>query len=208
MKYLLIPILVLLFFAACKKPAIESINTNNTKDSLTYQPKVPGSTWTYVRTALGQNVTYNFTRLAYDSTAYGNAFPVFSSTIDANQYIRQDVNKYYTILTGSTLKPELLVLDVSKNINDSWVGGTNGNDTYTYTIKDKIPSYVLDGFTFKNVIKVYSERTTTSGGTTTVTLSGNVYYAQGIGQIQLDGYVVVAGTQVPVSTKVINVDLK
>lgn len=202
------PILSLLCFVACKKPAIEAINTNNTKDSLTYQPKVPGSRWIYVRTALGQNVTYNFTRLTYDTSAYGNSFPVFSSDVDPNQYIRQDVNKYYTILTGSTLKPELLVLDVSKNVNESWVGGTNGNDTYTYTIKDKIPSYVLDGFTFKNVIKVYSERTTTSGGVTSVTLSGNVYYAQGIGQIQLDGYVVVSGNQVPVTTKVINVDLK
>ncbi len=208
MKYLMFPILSLLCFVACKKPAIEAINTNNTKDSLTYQPKVPGSRWIYVRTALGQNVTYNFTRLTYDTSAYGNSFPVFSSDVDPNQYIRQDVNKYYTILTGSTLKPELLVLDVSKNVNESWVGGTNGNDTYTYTIKDKIPSYVLDGFTFKNVIKVYSERTTTSGGVTSVTLSGNVYYAQGIGQIQLDGYVVVSGNQVPVTTKVINVDLK
>jgi hypothetical protein len=208
MKYLLLCFVIVLSFMACKKPAIESINTNNSRDSLTYQPKVAGSKWTYVRNALGQNVTYNFTRLSYDSSAYGNPFPVFSSDIDANQYIRQDVNKYYTILTGSTLKPELLVLDVSKNINDSWVGGTNGNDTYTYTIKDKIPSYILDGFTFRNVIKVYSERRTTSGGTSTVTLSGNVYYAQGIGQIQLDGFVVLGGTQVPVSTKVINVDLK
>jgi hypothetical protein len=208
MKYLLLTSIILASFSSCKKNKIENIYTNNSKDSLTYQPKVPGSKWTYVRTALGQNVTYNFTRLTYDSTAYGNAFPVFSSTIDANQYIRQDVNKYYTILTGSTLKPELLVLDVSKNVNESWVGGTNGNDTYTYTIKDKIPSYVLDGYTFRNVIKVYSERTTTSGGISTITLSGNVYYAQGIGQILLDGYVVVAGNQVPVSTKVINVDLK
>jgi hypothetical protein len=208
MKYLLLCFVIVTYFAACKKPTIESINTNNSRDSLTYQPKVPGSRWTYVRSALGQNVTYNFTRLSYDSTAWGNVFPVFKSDIDANQYIRQDGNKYYTILTGSTFKPELLVLDVSKNINDSWLGGVNGNDTYTYTIKDKIPSYTLDGFIFKNVIKVYSERTTTSGGTTTVTLSGNVYYAQGIGQIQLDGFVVVAGTQVPVSTKVINVDLK
>jgi hypothetical protein len=208
MKYILLCGIILASFASCKKPKIETINTNNSKDSLTYQPKVPGSRWTYVRTALGQNVTYNFTRLGYDSSAYGNSFPVYSSDIDANQYIRQDVNKYYTILTGSTFKPELLVLDVSKNINDSWVGGTNGNDTYTYTIKDKLPSYVLDGFTFKNVVKVYSERTTTSGGTTTVTLSGNVYYAQGIGQILLEGYVVVAGTQVPVTTKVLSVDLK
>jgi hypothetical protein len=208
MKYLLIPFITIISFVACKKPKVESINTNNSRDSLTYQPKVPGSKWTYVRTILGQNVTYNFTRLTYDSTVNGKVFPVFSSDIDPNQYIRQEGDKYYTILTASTLKPALLVLDVSKNVNESWVGGTNGNDTYTYTIKEKNPTYVLDGFTFRNVIKVYTERTTTSGGTTNVTLSGNVFYAQGIGQIKIDGSVNVGGTNVPVSTKLTVLDLK
>ncbi len=208
MKKVSLFLIVLVIFFACKKPVIETINTNNTRDSLTYQPKVPGSKWTYTRTALGTNTTYNFTRLNYDSTAWGSVFPVFSSDIDPNQYIRQNGDKYYTILTGSTFKPELLVLDVSKNVNESWIGGINGNDTYTYTIKEKNPTYVLDGFSFKNVIKVYTERTTLTGGTTTVTLSGNVFYAQGVGQIKLDGIVNVAGTNVPVSTKLIVLDLK
>jgi hypothetical protein len=210
MKLLLIPFIALFLFTACKKPVVESVKTNNSADSLTYQPKVPGSTWTYTRTVAGfGNTTYNFTRLNYDSSAYGNPFNVFSSGIDVNQYIRQDGDKYYSVFTPSTNKPVLIVLDVTKNVNESWVGGTNGSDTYTYTMKEKFPTYVLDNFTFRNVLKVYTERTTTtSGGGSSITLKGDTYYAQGIGQIKTEGSVFINGIEVAVSVKLITIDLK
>lgn len=209
MKFLIIPLFATLVFCSCKKPKVESIKTNNSKDSLTYQPKVSGSTWTYTRTVANlSSTTYNFIRLNYDSAVGGNIFNVFSSGIDVNQYIRQDGDKYYSVFTPSTYKPVLLVLDVTKNINETWVGGSNGNDTYTYTIKDKYPTYVLDNFTFKNVLKVYTERITTSGGVSTVTLKGDTYYAQGIGQIKTEGSILINGIDVPVSIKLIELDLK
>lgn len=199
--------IILLYITSCKKATIESIQTNNTKDSLTYQPKVPGSKWTYRRTVGGfQNTTFTFLRLTNDTSAYGSTFQIFSSddntTSNLNQYIRQEGNKYYSILTGSTNKPQLLVLDADKNIGESWLGGTNGSDTYTYTMKEKIPSFQLDGFTFKNVLVVTLNRT---GPNPAV---GDTYYAQGVGQVKSTGTVTVGGITVSADVKVLTVDLK
>jgi hypothetical protein len=204
MKYIVFIMVVLSFTISCKKAAVESVQKNNSRDSLTYQPAVAGSKWTYTRTIAGLGIIeYYFTRLNYDSTIYGNSFFVFSSTGDTygNQYIRKSNGKYYNILVASTNKTELLVLDTAKNINESWIGGVNGTDTYTYTMKDKIANYTLDGNPFKNVLVVHAERTTPSG---TSTLSGDTYYAQGIGQILTQG--TVNGINVEVRLK--NVDLK
>ena len=207
MKYLILIFICLLSLTACKKATIESIQTNNTRDSLTYQPKVPGSSWTYRRTIGGfQNTTFTFRRLTTDTTAYGSTFQVFSSddntTSNLNQYIRQDGNKYYSILTGSTNKPQLLVLDADKNIGESWQGGTNGSDTYTYTMKNKIPVYVLDTYTFKNVLVVTLNRTGPNPAT------GDTYYAQGVGQVKSEGTVTAGGITVSADVKVLTVDLK
>lgn len=207
MKYILLIFTCLLSLIACKKATIESIQTNNTRDSLTYQPKVPGSSWTYRRTIGGfQNTTFTFRRLTTDTTAYGSTFQVFSSddntTNNLNQYIRQDGNKYYSILTGSTNKPQLLVLDADKNIGESWQGGTNGSDTYTYTMKNKIPVYVLDNYTFKNVLVVTLNRTGPNPAT------GDTYYAQGVGQVKSEGTVTAGGITVSADVKVLTVDLK
>lgn len=203
MKYFALIFIYLFSLVACKKSTIESINTNNSRDSLTYQPKVSGSKWVYKRIVGGvQSTTYSFVRLSTDTVAYSSTFQTFSSDDNAtnqlNQYIRQDGDKYYNILTASTNKPQLLVLDAARNINESWAGGVNGNDTYTYTMKNKIPVYTLDGFTFKNVLVVHLERTGPNP------LSGDIYYAQGVGQVQSIG----SASGIPVSVKLITLDLK
>lgn len=188
---------------SCKKPKIKSVNTNNSTDSLTYQPKVSGSQWRYNRYAAGglSNVDYNFIRLSYDTVKSGHSYQVYSSDIDGNQFLRQEGNKYYQVLTASTNKPELLVLDAGANIGDSWVGGVNGSDTYTYTLTQKIPVFTLDGFTFKNTIVIHQDRTTTSGNNT---LSVDSYYAQGIGLVKSSGSV----SGIGVTVKVLTVDLR
>lgn len=207
MKFFLITFSVLITFAACKKAKIETINTNNTRDSLTYQPKVPGSVWTYRRIVGGISSTdFTFIRLTADTTAYGSTFQIFSSddnsTSGLNQYIRQDGNKYYNILTASTNKPQLLILDAAANVNDTWLGGTNGSDTYTFTMKQKIPVYVLDRFTFKNVLVVHLERTGPNP------LSADTYYAQGVGQVKSEGTVTFSGITTSINLRVLTVDLK
>lgn len=187
---------------SCKKTKIKSIETNNSVDSLTYQPKVPGSTWTYQVLLAGvPNKTYTTTRLTYDTTINGKTYQVFDAGSEGFQYIRQDGDKYYSVLTSSTNKIELMVIDAAKNVNDTWIGGVNGSDTYYYTIVEKFPAYYLDGFTFKNVLKIYQERKDASN---TVTLSGYSYYAQGVGQVVSEGTI----ASVPIKVKVISVDLK
>ena len=195
-------ILTVLILGACKKPKIEIINTNNTSDSLTYQPKVAGSKWTYNRFAAGGavNSNYNFIRLTRDSSYLGKTFNLYSNDAEGIQLLRQEGNKYYQVLTASTNKPELLVLDADKNIGESWVGGVNGSDTYTYTITQKIPVYTLDGFVFKNTIVVQQVRT--SGGSTTLNVDS--YYARGIGLVKSEGTV----SGIGVTIKLIALDLK
>ncbi len=206
MKTLYFFILFASTLASCKKAKIETVNTNNSRDSLTYQPKVPGSTWTYRRTVANiDNTTYTYTRLSADTTAYGNLFNIFSSTDNTNggnQYTRQEGGKYYSLLTASTNKPALLILDTAKNINESWLGGVNGTDTYTFTMKQKINTYILDNFTFKNVLVVHLDRTGPNP------LSADTYYAQGVGQVKSDGTANVSGLNVAVNVKLISVDLK
>jgi hypothetical protein len=214
MKYLFLSFIVVLCFMSCKKdsPAIESINTNNSSDSLTYQPKNAGSKWFYTRlttTIITTNLdSFYFTSLNYDTTAYSSSFHVFKDDFLGNQYIRQDAGKYYTLLTGSTNKPQILVLDTSKNLNEWWQGGVNGNDTYSYKIVERIPSYTLDNFTFRNVIKVYGERVQNNGGVNTITLKGDVYYAQGVGNIKSDLIGTFLGNQITTAIKIRRLDLK
>lgn len=207
MKILYLLFASLFLISACKKAKIESVNTNNSKDSLTYQPKVPGSVWTYRRTVGGiQNTDFTFVRLAADTTAYGSIFQVFSSddnsTNGLNQYTRQDGNKYYNILTASTNKPQLLILDAAANVGDTWLGGTNGSDTYTFSMKQKIPIYTLDNFTFKNVLVVHLDRTGPNP------LSADTYYAQGVGQVKSEGTISFGGITTSINLKVLTVNLK
>ncbi len=203
MKYIFLFFISMAVFVSCtKKKTVESVNTNNSKDSLTYQPKVPGSKWTYQRSLNGTiHSTYNTTRLSYDTVINSHTYQVFDAETEGYQYIRQDGDKYYLVLTAAANKTELMIIDASKNINDTWVGGVNGTDTYHYTLLDRIPVYTLDGFTFKNVLKIHSERKDANNN---VTLAGDSYYAQGVGQILSTGSI----GPVDVEIKVITVDLK
>ena len=203
MKYPISILILIALIASCNKPKIISVNLNNSRDSLTYQPSVPGSKWTYRRTIAAVSVTnYDFTRTSTDTSVNGKMFKVYSSTSgDGNQYIRQDAGKYYSIFTASTNKPELLILDTARRVGETWLGGVNGSDTYNFTMKEKIPIYQLDGFTFKNVLVVRQERTNGSG---TVTLQGDTYFAQGVGQV----YSVGSASGIPVTVKLLTLDLK
>lgn len=203
MKYPIYIIILVAVIASCSKSKIKQVNLNNSSDSLTYQPSVPGSKWTYRRTiAAVNNTNYDFIRTSADTVANGKTYKVYSSTGgEGNQYFRQDAGKYYSIFTASTNKPEFLILDTARQVGETWLGGVNGSDTYNFTMKEKIPSYQLDGFTFKNVLVVHQERTNGSGS---VTLQGDTYFAQGVGQV----YSVGTASGIPVTVKLITLDLK
>jgi len=92
------------------------------------------------------------------------------------------VDKYFYVLSTSTNKTELCALDVAKNINETWIGGINGSDTYKYTIKEKLPTLVINGIALKNVIKVYNERYENG----ILKDDGYIWYAQGIGNFKTE----------------------
>jgi hypothetical protein len=200
---------VIVFTASCKKEKpIEAINTNNSRDSLTYQPYVPGSEWKYSRLATGFfERTVTTTRLNRDTILNSKTYQVYSNTGDilSNYYEifnRQDGSKYFQIVPNSTNATEVMVLDTTKAVNETWIGGVNGNDQYSYTIVQKFPTYVLDNFTFRNVYKVYAERRKLS--TQVLTDSGNTFYAQGIGLIYSDATI----QGITGSLKLISLNLK
>ena len=182
-------LIIFIFFAACKKtPPIESVLVSNSRDSLTYQPKEQGAKWTYSQNVQGIVTPYIFLRLSTDSVFYGNVYNKFSSQVgNPIQYIRQDGSKYYSIFVPSTNIPkEQLVLDTLKNVGESWVGLVNGNDVYTYTMKRKLLlDTSIDGTPFKKMLVVHLERTTAGNST----ISGDTYYARGVGQVLTTGVV-------------------
>ncbi len=201
MNKILILALLLFSTVACKKSKVDSVNTNDSRDSLTYQPNVAGSKWSYQMTLGGVlKSDYNVTCLNYDSVINGRTYRVFNDEKQGLQFIRQDGDQYFSVITAAANKTELMIIDASKAVGESWVGGVNGNDTYTYTMSAKYPTYDLDGFTFKNVLKIYQERKNGNN----VTLSGDSYYAQGVGNILIDGKVSGVSTYV----KLTSVDLK
>ena len=209
MKYLFLCVVVVASFISFKKTTvIESIEVAvGSRDSLSYQPSVAGSSWVYTKTvSVLAPSDYNFASLNYDTSISGFTFHVFSDDILGNQYIRQDGGKYYTIFTPGTTKPQLLVLDTSKAINQPWIGGENGDETFTYTIKERIPLLVIDGKPFRNIYRVYNEKTKTLTGQ--VTTSGDILYAQGIGLIKSDLTIVNGGISALVKIKIKSVVIK
>ncbi|MBK8144392.1 MAG: hypothetical protein IPK62_04995 [Bacteroidetes bacterium] len=102
-------------------------------------------------------------------------YHVFDAEIEGCQYIRQDGDKYYLVLTTAANKTELMIIDASKNVNDTWVGGVNGTDTYYYTIEGKIPLFILwMDLHLKNVLKIYQGKK----GPNNNVIAGDTYYAK------------------------------
>lgn len=188
--------------ASCKKSKLETVNNVGSIDSLSYQPSVAGSTWkydTYINNIKGAEKTSICQ--SYDSIINSKTYDVYLNQDATLTFNRRDIDKYYNVLTSSTNKTELCVLDASKNVNDTWVGGVNGSDTYYYTIVEKNPTLVQNGITLKNVIKVYNERKDAAG---TVTLSGYAWYAQGVGNIKSTGTI----SSIPIEVILTSADIK
>lgn len=184
--YLILFSSFIILLIACKKSKLQNVTiTPGSVDSLSYQPSVYGSTWIYdvklngVKTGTKTVVCQN-----YDTVINSKQYDVFLNNDSSKEFIRKDSTKYYNVLTASSKNIELCVLDVSKNINDTWIGGINGSDTYYYTITEKKATFVQNGINLKNVITVYTERKDTNGN---VTLSGTSIYAQGVGNINSSG---------------------
>lgn len=187
---------------SCKKSTLKSVNNTGSIDSLSYQPNQAGSTWKFDIYLQGiKNGTKTIVCQSYDSTINNKVYDVMMNNDGSLDFTRRDQDKYYTVLTASTNKTELCVLDVSKSNNQEWIGGVNGTDTYYYTIVERQSSQVINGITLKNTIKVFNQRKNASGN---VTLSGYAYYAQGIGNYKNEGTL----ANIPVEFILTSADIK
>ncbi|MFY7839975.1 MAG: hypothetical protein ACOVP7_06845 [Lacibacter sp.] len=146
----------------CKKPA-EPDNSN----AGDYQPLTVGSEWNY--TVTGSNAgSFKVTILNRDTTINGKVYSVASNSASANEYYAKFNGEYlrynkFAELNNQTI--ELLYLKDKLAKGATWtevktvnvtLGGTSVPVTATLvcTIADKGIDYVVNGVTFKNVIKV------------------------------------------------------
>ncbi len=146
----------------CKKPSTP--DTSNTGD---YQPLTVGSEWNY--TVTGSNAgSYKVTILNRDTTINGKVYSVASNSAAVNEYYAKFNGEYlrynkFAELNNQTI--ELLYLKDKLAKGQTWtevktvnitLGGSTVPVTATlvFTVADKGIDYVVNGTTFKNVIKV------------------------------------------------------
>ncbi len=146
----------------CKKPSTP--DTSNTGD---YQPLTVGSEWNY--TVTGSNAgSYKVTILNRDTTINGKVYSVASNSAAVNEYYAKFNGEYlrynkFAELNNQTI--ELLYLKDKLAKGQTWtevktvnitLGGSSVPVTATlvFTVADKGIDYVVNGTTFKNVIKV------------------------------------------------------
>ena len=146
----------------CKKPSTP--DTSNTGD---YQPLTVGSEWNY--TVTGSNAgSYKVTILNRDTTINGKVYSVASNSAAVNEYYAKFNGEYlrynkFAELNNQTI--ELLYLKDKLAKGQTWtevmtVNITLGGSTVpvtaslVFTVADKGIDYVVNGTTFKNVIKV------------------------------------------------------
>jgi hypothetical protein len=158
-------ILFILFIAiGCKKPA----TTDPPPAAGDYQPLTVGSQWSY--TVTGSNAgSFTFSVINKDSTINGRSYKVMANTAGSNEYIHKSGGSYYRynpVVELNNQVVELLYLKDNLAKGQTWTEVKTVNVTITgfgsvpvtatlvCTIAEKGIDYVVNGVTFKDVIKV------------------------------------------------------
>lgn len=165
-KNLLIFTLLLMTLSAvnCKK------NPDPTPPIATdYQPLTAGSEWNY--TVTGTNAgTFKVTATSKDSVISGRTYKVFTNSGAANEYYYKSSGDYFRYNSIKELNNQLVeVLYLKDNLakNQQWtetktvninVGPPLGTVPVTvqfvFTVSEKGIDHIVDGVTFKDVIKI------------------------------------------------------
>jgi hypothetical protein len=183
---------ILLSATNCKK----SNTSGSTGD---YQPITAGSEWNY--TVTGSNAgTYKVTMLNRDTIVNGKTYRVASNSASVNEYYAKIAGEYFRYnklaeLNNQTV--ELLYLKDQLAKGQSWteVKSINASITgfgtvpitasFVFTIADKGISHVVNGVTFKDVIKVTAVPSFTALGSPIPVNSFDLqyFYARNVGLI-------------------------
>lgn len=143
-----------------------------TPEVINYQPDAAGSEWNY--TTIGTNGgaavnnSFKLTATSKDSVANGKTYKVFTNSVGPNEYYNKTGSDYFRITAFPGLNQFLEVLYLKDNI----AVGVTWQDTKnlsipvtgfglvpviivsTFTIAEKGIDHIVNGVTFKNVIKV------------------------------------------------------
>jgi hypothetical protein len=176
------------FLVGCSSsPTSPTTNNNNTEsnvtDSTSYQPLSTGSTWHYTGFA-----DYTVS-IVGDTTFNGHAWKIINNTGTTGRgYVRKSGTTYIDFSpTGQPVSGEVIGLNETPGSSWTWDITANGLAThYVFTNAKQGLTHIVLGKTYKNVIDVHLDYTSTFNGMVVQTNSGEYYYAQGIGLIDAD----------------------
>ena len=168
----------------CKKPG----NDNLPAPENSYQPVTVGSEWNY--TVTGSNAgTFKVTMLNKDTTVNGKAYKVASNSAGSNEYYHKsggDYFRYTKVAELNNQEVELLYLTDNVNVGTTWteteyatIHGIPVTVQLAFTVSEKGISFVVNGVTFTDVIKVTVVPTFPVPSTSDL----QYYYAKNIGLI-------------------------
>lgn len=208
MKRLLTVALLIAAISSCKK------NTNSVTPNTSYSPVTVGSTWTYLRNSSDgkfNDSVYIFTATSGDTTIGNKVYNVFNNSTGGNIYYAITDSGYYR--TGSLLSglgiPQLASFQELYLVNKPTTASTWStslqitllNNPLTITINYSIPSIgdtlTVLGNLYNNVIHVQLNSDQILEKTP---VSGDFYYAQGIGLISFNVTAIDPNTLNPITT--------
>ena len=188
----------------CKKPG----NDNPPAAENTYQPLTVGSEWNY--TVTGSNAgTFKVTILNRDTTVNGKTYSVASNSAGPNEYYAKFASDYLRFNKFPELNNQLIeLLYLKDNLakGQTWTETKTINATITglgtvpvtatlvFTIAEKGIDHVVNGVTFKDVIKVTVVPSFTAFGAGVPVDSHDLqyFYAKNIGLIYSKASIVIS----------------
>jgi hypothetical protein len=184
---------MILTAGSCKKKNSTPVDTGN------YQPITSGSEWNYTVTGTSTAI-YKLTATGIDTLINGRIYKIFFNSGGANEYYNKTGYDYYryTKLAEFNNQPvELLYLNENLPKASTWVETKTVNVSvtglgivavtaqFTFTVAEKGIDYMVNGVTFKDVIKITAVPSFTALGSPVPVASSDLqyFYARNIGLI-------------------------
>lgn len=174
-----VTVLFLFFLFAvtsCKKNG----SNNTTTAQGDYQPMGSGSEWNYSITGT-TTASFKLTATTTDTLVNGKSYKIFTNSAGANEYYNKtggDYNRYAKLGELNNQVVELLYLKDNVNKGTTWVetktvnifvtgiGTVPVTAMFTFTVAEKGIEYIVNGVTFKDVIKITAVPSFTASGST------------------------------------------
>ncbi|MDP4220794.1 MAG: hypothetical protein Q8916_05150 [Bacteroidota bacterium] len=176
------------FLVGCSSsPTAPTTNNNSTEsnatDSTSYFPLSTGSSWHYTGFA-----DYTVS-IVGDTTFNGHSWKIINNTASSGRgFVRKSGTTYINFSpSGQPVAGEFIGVNEAPGSTWAWDITNNGLAThYAFTNAKQGMTHIVLGKTYKNVIDVHLDYSSTFNGVVVQTSTGEYYYAQGIGLIDAD----------------------